>query len=41
MPAGVAANALSIEFFVEIPLTHILVHDFAEGRHGRTPVPIF
>jgi hypothetical protein len=33
MAAGIAADALAIQFFVEIALANILVNDITEGRH--------
>jgi hypothetical protein len=39
MTAGVAPNAIVIEFLVEVALAHSLVDDFAKSRH-RKPLEI-
>jgi hypothetical protein len=34
MTAGVAANAIAIEFLVEVAFSHSLIHDFAKSWHA-------
>jgi hypothetical protein len=40
MPAGVAANPATIEFFVKIALTNVLVNNVTQGGH-RKPLQAF